>query len=164
MAQTIYHGPDKRNHLLPFFIFNILPQLFLNFIMSIKLKVVEKTQPGVKGGGQVRYAAAVTDTRLIGEREFIEKVSQKYHISTADIVRVLNSVSETMNSSLADGDSVAIYQMGIFSTSVSSSMKDTPLELKQTGIKKININFRPCSWLKREVSDYNYKLTGWKKK
>lgn len=126
--------------------------------MSIQLKAVQKTQPGVKGGGKKGYIAMVTNTRLIREREFMELVSQNYHVSTVDLIRVLNSVAEEVNRQLSYGNSVELYNLGIFSLSVRSAIKDSLAELKKSPVSKTNINFRPATWFKKKLSVYKFSL------
>ena len=117
----------------------------------IRYKAVPKTQPGIKGGGEVKYCAAPTPSVLIDFRDLAKEISTASTFSRGDIYGLLNSFVESIVHHITIGDSVRLGDLGIFSLSISSDLRDTPEEINQKCIRELRLKFRPGVEIKKEL-------------
>lgn len=123
----------------------------------ITYKVIAKTEPGVKGGDQIKYCAAPTTRTLIEFEDVSREISKASSFSRGDIHGVLSSFVELIADHIQLGASVRLGDLGIFSVSMSSELKDTPEEVDQSSIRELRLNFRPSVELKRELSTVEFR-------
>ena len=72
-------------------------------------------------------------------------MKEKSSLSLGDIQSVLTNLVEAMRTALFDGKSVNIHDFGVFSLSATTRGVDTKDECTMKNIKTVNINFRPSS-------------------
>ena len=120
--------------------------------MAIKIKAVEKGQPGVVGGGEKKfYANPVMDGELTlaGLTKAIEKICT---VSGADIRAVLYALVDVAVDSLADGTIVRLGDLGSLRVTLSSEGKATEKEVKADCIKSTSVIFTPGTRIKEMLS------------
>jgi predicted histone-like DNA-binding protein len=127
-----------------------------NFNMGIQYKVVKKAQPGVKGGGAYRYHAAATGRKIAGTRELSRMLAERCTVRPADVKAVLTGLADLMAELLIKGQSVQFDEIGIFSTSLISELKNTPEEVKESTISGVRIQFRADKNLKKQMSTTSF--------
>ena len=71
--------------------------------MSIMYKAVPKTQPGVVGGGQIKYYAGIVRERPVVIRKFAAEISNMSTLTTTDVFAVLESFLERLHMQLEEG-------------------------------------------------------------
>lgn len=111
--------------------------------MPIKIKVIQRGEPGVTGGGQKKsYASPVMDGELTlpGLTKAIEKICT---VSGADIRAVLYALVDVAVDSLADGTIVRLGDLGSLRISISSEGKATEKEVTGDAIKGVSVIFTP---------------------
>jgi predicted histone-like DNA-binding protein len=116
--------------------------------MSVKIKAIERGQPGVKGGGQKKfYASPVMDGELTLE-DLTRSIEKICTVSGADIRAVLYALVDVSVDSLADGTIVRLGDLGSLRMSISSEGKATINEVSANSVKSASIIFTPGSRIK----------------
>ncbi len=116
--------------------------------MAVKYKVVKKGEPGVKGGGTIKYYAAPV---VQGERNLeqitksVEKIST---VSGADIRAVLYALVDVITDDLANGLIVRIGDLGSIRLSLSSEGFANEADVTAKAIRNSKILFTPGPKLK----------------
>ncbi len=116
--------------------------------MAIKIKTIERGEPGVTGGGQKKfYASPVMDGELTlaGLTKAIEKICT---VSGADIRAVLYALVDVSIDSLADGTIVRLGDLGSLRISLSSEGKATAEEVTSSSVKNVSVIFTPGTRIK----------------
>lgn len=124
--------------------------------MAIKIKSVEKGQPGVAGGGEKKfYAMPVMDGELTlaGLTKAIEKICT---VSGADIRAVLYALVDVAVDSLADGTIVRLGDLGSLRITISSEGKATVEEVNGNCVKSASVIFTPGSRIKDMLATVKY--------
>jgi len=120
--------------------------------MAIKFKTVQKTQPGVKGGGKKKYYAAPV---VQGEKTLQQLTKRIEKISTAsgaDILAVQYATVDVIIDDLADGQIVRIGELGSMRVSFSSDGFDKETDVTGAAIKTAKIIFTPGTRLKEMLA------------
>ena len=124
--------------------------------MAIKIKSVEKGQPGVAGGGEKKfYAMPVMDGELTlaDLTKAIEKICT---VSGADIRAVLYALVDVAVDSLADGTIVRLGDLGSLRITISSEGKATVEEVNGNCVKSASVIFTPGSRIKDMLATVKY--------
>lgn len=124
--------------------------------MSIKYKVIERGEPGVKGGGTKKYYASpnmIGELSLEGLTKAIEKIST---VSGADIRAVLYALVDVMDGALAEGQIVRLGELGSLRVSFSSEGKSKAEEVNATSIKNPKVIFTPGKNIKKTLASLTY--------
>ena len=126
--------------------------------MAIRIKVIERGQPGVKGGGEKKkfYASPVHDREisLDGLTKSIEKTST---VSGADIRAVLYAMVEESVLGLSEGRIIRLGELGSLRITISSEGKDKPEEVTASAVKKAGVIFTPGTKLKEMLKRAKFK-------
>ncbi len=116
--------------------------------MSVKYKVIEKGEPGVKGGGVKKHYATSVFT---GEKNLdqltvsIEKIST---VSGADIRAVLYALVDVITEDLSNSQIVRLGDLGSLRLNVSSEGKTENKEVNSAAIRSAKLVFTPGKKLK----------------
>ncbi len=124
--------------------------------MPIKIKSIERGQPGVTGGGIKKfYASPVMDGELTlaGMTKAIEKICT---VSGADIRAVLYALVDVAIDSLADGTIVRLGDLGSLRITISSEGKDKPEDVTASAIKEAGVIFTPGTRIKETLAIVKY--------
>lgn len=116
--------------------------------MAIKFKTVQKTQPGVKGGGIKKYYAAPV---VQGEKTLQQLTKRIEKISTAsgaDILAVQYATVDVIIDDLADGQIVRIGELGSMRVSFGSEGFENEADVTGSAIKTAKIIFTPGTRIK----------------
>lgn len=125
-------------------------------MMSVPYKVVKVTQPGIAGGGVVRYQARVAGRKTFDFWDFADDVAKASTVSHADAIAVLTAVVKMLPEKLKQGYVVKMAELGVFSLHIKSDVVDTPEEVNRHTIKQANIHFRAGAKMKRELIAVDY--------
>lgn len=124
--------------------------------MSIMYKAVPKGQPGVAGGGEIKYYPAIVRERKIDIRAFAEEISERSMIGTTEVFGVLESFMGLMSHHLLTGRTVELGQLGHFTPFLSGNASETADEVKRSSIKKVTVSFRPSTLLARRLANVQF--------
>ena len=124
--------------------------------MAIRIKSVERGQPGVKGGGRKKYYAAPVHDREItldGLTKAIEKTST---VNGADIRAVLYAMVEETVLGLSEGRIIRLGELGSLRITLSSEGKDKPEEVTSSAVKKTGVIFTPGAKVKEMLNSAKF--------
>ncbi len=111
--------------------------------MSIKYKVVEKTEPGVAGGGNKQwYASAIADGEITID-DLTKEVEKFSSLSESDIRGVIIALENVIQSQLLNGKIIRLDKLGSFYPSLSSNGAASEAEFSPSLIKGAKVNYRP---------------------
>ena len=125
--------------------------------MSIKIKTVERPQPGIKGGGKKKfYAYPVHEQELSldGLTKAIEKTST---VNGADIRAVLYAMVEESVLGLSEGRIIRLGDLGSLRITLSSEGKNKSEEVTAAAVKKTGVIFTPGAKLKDMLKTAKFK-------
>jgi predicted histone-like DNA-binding protein len=124
--------------------------------MPIQIKAIKRAQPGVAGGGVVRYYAIPVQDRelsLDGLTQSIEKTST---VNGADIRAVLYATVEEAVRGLEDGKIIRLGDLGSLRVTLSSEGKETPEEITSSSVKKVSVIFTPGKKLREMLKNAKF--------
>ena len=125
--------------------------------MAIKIKAIQKAQPGVAGGGVKKwYASPVTngEASLDDLTKSIEKICT---VSGADIRAVLYALVDVSVDELSNGTIVRMGDLGSLRASIKSEGVAEEKDVSDSIVKSSNIIFTPGSRLKDMLATVKYK-------
>ena len=126
----------------------------------IKYKAKAIGQPGVVGGGVVKYYAAISRTDKVGLRKLLDEILELNAAHPAAVLAVLELFLSRINYHLADGRYVELDQLGTFYPAISSLPSDTPEKVSKENIKRFKVLFRPSQLLKDKLSTVKFEKIG----
>ncbi len=124
--------------------------------MTIKFRVIERSQPGVTGGGEkMFYAAPVVSgtTTLEDLTQLIEKIST---LSGADVHAAIYALVDVAISRLEEGEIVRLGELGSLRISLSSGGKSTASAIKASDVKGAKVIFTPGKRIKKMIKSAKF--------
>lgn len=126
--------------------------------MAIKYKAIQKTEPGVAGGGKRKWYPQIVPQ---GERTIEDITKEVEKISTlsgADLLASLYAIVDVCSTKLGDGYTVRLGELGSFRVALrSGNGKDTKGEVGPDCIQSSRIIFYPGSKLKQMLAELKYR-------
>lgn len=110
--------------------------------MAIKYKVVEKAQPGVKGGGTKKWYANVVNDGEVTIDDLVKQIEKFSSLSEADIRGVIIALENVVQEALSQSKIVRLERLGSLYPTLSSNGVDTEKEFNANQIKSIGVNYR----------------------
>lgn len=110
--------------------------------MSIKYTVVEKSQPGVRGGGTKKWYAQAVTTGEMGIDDLVKQIEKFSALSEADIKGVLVALENVAQEALANGLMVRLEKLGTLYPTLSSGGADTAEAFTPSLIRSVGVNYR----------------------
>ncbi|CAD5252002.1 MULTISPECIES: HU family DNA-binding protein [unclassified Imperialibacter] len=120
--------------------------------MSIQFKTVRRAEPGVVGGGQFKYYAAIERDRQVQMRQFIKAIWARSTVNMADVYAVIETFLQLIPEYLLDGRPIELGPLGKFSIGISSTGHLLPEEVNVYSIRNTRILFTPGNELKDQIS------------
>ena len=130
--------------------------------MSIKFKVIERSEPGVAGGGNRKFYASANMTDTVGIDQLTTSIEKISTVSGADIRAVLYALLDVTQDELANSKIVQLGDIGSLKVSVSSNGCEAADEVTADAIKKSKVLFYPGKKLRESYSIYHRKLTSFR--
>ena len=125
--------------------------------MSINYKVVEKSQPGVKGGGEKKHYAQMVTNGEFTVDDMVAEIEKFSALSEPDIRGVIVALENVIQSKLADSKIVRLDKIGSFYPSLHSEGKEKKEEVNQFCIKRIGVIYRPGIKILKAMADKGFK-------
>jgi len=116
--------------------------------MSIKIKAIQKGQPGVIGCGVKKYYASPVmgpEITLVGLTKAIEKICT---VSGADIRAVLYAMVDVVTDRMSDGSIIRLGDLGSLRVTLSSEGQTSADKVDASTIKDVNVIFTPGTRIK----------------
>lgn len=111
--------------------------------MPIKFTVIERPQPGVKGGGEKKWYAAASNNGEMGIDDLVKQIEKFSALSEADIRGVIIALENVIQDALANSKIVRLDKLGSLYTTLSSEEAATAKDFNQNMIKSVGVNYRP---------------------
>ena len=111
--------------------------------MSVLYEVVPKGQPGVVGGGTIKYYAKIVRQEPINMREFADEIAERSTLTTPVVYTMLECLLDRMQYHMKAVRPIKLGDFGTFSPSLSSRPEDVPGDVNKDSISKLRILFRP---------------------
>lgn len=125
--------------------------------MAIKLKAVEISEPGVAGGGKMKYVARAVSDGEVGLAELTERIEKICTVHGADILAVVYSLVDVAKDMMSDGKIVRIEGLGSLRISVSSKVEDSEEEVNAKSVKDAKVILTPDLKFKDMLKMLHYK-------
>ena len=125
--------------------------------MPIKYNLIERGEPGVKGGGTKKwYAVATNDGELTVDdlTKLIEKFSA---LSEADIRGVIIALENVIQDNLANGKIIRLDKLGSFYPTLSSRGADTEEDFDTSYIRGASVRFRAGTRISNALKTTTFK-------
>lgn len=125
--------------------------------MTLRYKIVEQAEPGIKGGGSYQYYLRAAGRELITVDKLAKKLAEQTSLSDIDVKMVLLGLSEIVPDLLLSNYSVEIGELGIFSVSLKSDPSPTKEEATWRKIRELKVNFRVNKSIQKRVRDASFR-------
>lgn len=120
--------------------------------MSVKFKSIARKQPGVAGGGSIKYYAAIVRKEKVDLRKLMAEISDMHFVHPGAVISVLEAFLLRVNHHLTDGRAIDLGQLGTFYPSISSSSEDEQSAVDSLNIERFKVIFRPSQLLRKRMS------------
>ena len=126
--------------------------------MAIKYKLIEKSQPGIAGGGTKKwYASIQTDGELTID-DLVKSIEKFSALSEADIKGVIVALENVMQDELAKGKIIRLEKIGSLYPSLSSDGVEDAKDFNAAKhIKGIKVNYRPGKRITDSLTKADFK-------
>jgi predicted histone-like DNA-binding protein len=111
--------------------------------MAIKYKVIQRTQPGVPGGGVKKFYASIVNDGEVTVEELAKEIEKFSSLSEPDIVSVIIALENVIQAKLGNSKIVKLQRLGTFYPSLSSEGRDTEEEVDAHAVKSVGVKYRP---------------------
>lgn len=110
--------------------------------MSIKYNLIQKTEPGVAGGGTKKWYATIKNDGELTVDDLVEQIEKFSALSEADIRGVIIALENVIQKELTNGRIIRMDKLGSFYPSLSSEGAATEEEFNASMIKGAKVNYR----------------------
>lgn len=124
--------------------------------MSVMYKSVARAEPGVVGGGQVKYYAAIVREQPVELRKFANAIARTSRLNTSDVFGVLETFLDNLYEYLEEGRTVKLGDLGTFTPSINSLGVESAEGVSKSSILRYKVNFRPGPFLKKRLSQVEF--------
>ena len=113
------------------------------FVMIYKIK--KETKPTLQTFG--KYKAVAVHNQTIDSKRIVKETAQRTSFSEGNILGVLMSVAEVVNSHLREGDRVRLQDWGLMKLEIESDKVDDPKTFRaKKHIRGVRLHFLPESY------------------
>jgi predicted histone-like DNA-binding protein len=125
--------------------------------MAIKYKIIQRTQPGVSGGGVKKFYAQPACDDEVTVDELAKDIEKFSALSEPDVHSVLIAAENVITTHLSNGRKVRLSKLGTFSPAISSEGRDTEEEVTGHVIRRVGVNYRPGTRMLKALKDAGFK-------
>ena len=118
--------------------------------MSIPYRVLKSRAP--LGQKKETYYAKAIKKEEIDKHQLLNLLAKRSRMHEADCIKLLINLAEIIHEQLADGNSVRLYDIGIFKTTLKSGTVERAEDFKDSHIEKVNVNFLPDKRLSKSLN------------
>jgi len=111
--------------------------------MAIQIKAVERSQPGIAGGGVKKFYATPVHGKEVSLESLTKAIEKTSTVNGADIRAVLYAMVEEAVLGLSDGRIIRLGDLGSLRITLSSEGKATAEAVNATAVKKTGVIFTP---------------------
>jgi predicted histone-like DNA-binding protein len=124
--------------------------------MSVKYKSMAKSQPGVAGGGQMKYYASIVRGEKIDFRDLLAEIEELNVVHPGVFLAVQEAFFRKINYHLINGRAVDLGQLGTFYPAISSNAADNADQIANSNIRRFKVIFRPSTLLQKGLDQVKF--------
>ncbi len=124
--------------------------------MTVKYKVIEKTQPGIKGGGQRKYFASANIAGEVTLSAIVKEIEQKCTMKSSDIWMILNLLADSIEKALMEGKSVHLGKWCNIRVKISSNGMASAEDVDENSIRDAKVVFTQGERLESMLKNISY--------
>jgi predicted histone-like DNA-binding protein len=124
--------------------------------MAIKIKTVERNNPGTSGGKENMYVATAVSDGEVSLEELTSRVEKMCTVHGADIRGVIYAIVKVAIDLLMDGKIVRIGELGSLRIGVNSKGEDSSEKVSVNSVKGAKVIFSPGKAIKRMLKILRY--------
>jgi predicted histone-like DNA-binding protein len=124
--------------------------------MAIRYNVAQRSEAGVKGGGNPKYYAVASSRELVGFEELAQRMEKRTSATGADAMLIFYNLASLIPELIKEGKSIKLDGIGIISGTLVAEGKDTPGEVTSQSIKGIKLHFLPDVKMKKKLKDCEF--------
>ena len=124
--------------------------------MTVKYKVIEKTQPGIKGGGQRKFYASANMAGEVTLSAIVKEIERKCTMKSSDIWMILNLLADSIENALMEGKSVHLGKWCNIRVAISSKGMATEEEVDENSIRDAKVVFTQGERLESMLKNISY--------
>lgn len=128
--------------------------------MTIKYRVAQRAEAGVKGGGTPKYYAMASNRELVGFDELAQLMEKRTSATGADAMLIFYNLAALIPELIMQGKSIKLDGIGIISGTLVSEGKDSPEEVTSRSITGIKLHFLPDVKMKKSLKDCEFEKAG----
>ena len=111
--------------------------------MALKYKVIQKTQPGVAGGGKKKFYAAIVIDGESTVDDIVKDIEKFSALSEPDIRGVIVALENVIQDKLSGNKMGRLEKLGTLYPTLHSEGKETEEEVDSHAIRSVGVNYRP---------------------
>ena len=120
-------------------------------------KYVVRTKKNVLGGeDSVLYYGVPVSSGVIDLKYIADEASVRSSLTPEDVIAAISTVAQLTRKHLANGDSVNLNGLGLFTVSASSEGCETPEECTPAKVKPMRVCFKADQEMRRVLSEIKY--------
>lgn len=110
--------------------------------MSIKYKAALRAQPGVAGGGEMKYYAHIVFSGEATVDDLVADIEKFSSLSEPDIKGVVIALENVIQIRLANSQIVRLDKLGSYYPSISSTASDSATKINSANIRSVSVNYK----------------------
>jgi predicted histone-like DNA-binding protein len=127
--------------------------------MAIKYKSIQKTQPGVAGGGAKKYYALIVIDGEVTIDDLVKDIEKFSALSEPDIRGVIVALENVIQNKLSESKMVRLEKLGTLYPTLHSEGKETEEEITPHAVRRVGVNYRPGARILSVMKDAGLKKT-----
>jgi predicted histone-like DNA-binding protein len=125
--------------------------------MAIEYKVIERSQPGVVGGGEKKFYASIVYGREVTIDELVKNIEKFSALSESDIRGVIYALENVAQDMLSQGRIVRLEKLGSFYPAISSKGEVEQSGVTGASIRRVSVNYRPGARILAAIRNAGFK-------
>jgi predicted histone-like DNA-binding protein len=123
---------------------------------SIQYKVIRRGQPGVAGGGEMKFYAFIKRDRVITLREIVQEVTARSTLTKGDALNAIENFLDLIPMYMRKGHVVDLGQLGNFRINLSSKGSEKPEQVSIFSIKGTKVLYTQSEEMKRQLAQLKF--------
>lgn len=124
--------------------------------MAFKYKVVSRGEPGVTGGGNIKYYPVADNHNRIDLSQLAIEISRRSTMGRADVVGVLTALVDIIPQKLATNHIVELGELGSMRLSLKGTGEESVAAVSKENITGNKIVYSPAKDIKQRLLTLDY--------
>lgn len=123
----------------------------------LKFKVVKRPQPGVPGGGVMKYFPSVFIDGETDLDELIRRIEKYSSMTGVEVTAVVNALINEIRYDLSHSRTVRIDKLGAFHPRIHGTGSESPDDVNEKNINRVSIKFVSGPQLMADMKKASFK-------